>query len=93
MKDSNNVDPKNGGYSILNKGICRIDFAANTEIIRINDGNEYRCICRNRNTSRGFYESDENGHTAEGSDLLCCFFCGRIFNKNTLEIVRGVYVK
>jgi hypothetical protein len=88
MKGS--VDPKNGGYSILNKGICSIDFAANTEIVRFDD--EYRCVCRNRNATRGFYESDEKGNSAECSDLLCCFFCGRIFDKNTLEIVRGVYI-
>jgi len=89
MKGS--VNPKNGGYSILNKGICSIDFAANTEIVRFND--EYRCICRNRNATRGFYESDENGSSVESSDLLCCNFCGRIFDKNTLEIVRGVYIR
>ena len=89
MKDS--VDPKNGGYSILNKGICSIDFAANTEIVKFND--EYRCICRNRNATRGFYESNEKGNHLDDSDLLCCYFCGRIFDKNTLKIVRGVCIR
>ena len=87
-------DPKNGGYNILNPGISDIDFKA-TSKIKIVDG-EYRCICRNRSIHIGFYSSDEKGRPLEpgknNSTLLCCGFCGRIFDKNTLEIIRGVYV-
>ena len=85
------VDAKNGGYSILNKGISMIDFKGTTEITRKDGG--YKCICRNRDITRGFYESNEKGLSVEGSKLLCCHFCGRIFDKNTLKIVRGVYIR
>jgi hypothetical protein len=85
------MDAKNGGYSILNKGISMIDFKGTTEITRKDGG--YKCICRNRTVTRGFYESNEVGKYLDGSDLLCCNFCGRIFNKNTLEIVRGVHIR
>lgn len=60
-------------------------------IKRIGD-NDYRCMCHNRSSSKGYYDSDDKGCPLEGSDLLCCYFCGRIFDKNTLEIVRGIHV-
>jgi hypothetical protein len=89
------IDPKNGGYNILNPKITNIDFKA-TSVIKVIDG-EYRCICRNRTVHIGFYVCNEKGVPLEAgknnSTLLCCGFCGRIFDKNTLEIKRGVYVK
>jgi len=88
---SDSVDAKNGGYSILNKGISMIDFKGTTEITRKDGG--YKCICRNRSITRGFYVSDEKGYFSDDGDLLCCRFCGRIFDKNTLEIVRGVFIR
>jgi hypothetical protein len=91
MKDGEKKLKGNGGYCILNKAISPIDFAGTTEIKRING--DYRCICRNRDSTKGFYASDENGKPIAVSPLLCCYFCGRIFNKNTLEIVRGVYIR
>ena len=87
-------DPKNGGFNILNPKITNIDFKA-TDVIKIIDS-EYRCICRNRSIGIGFYVCNEKGVPLEpgmnNSTLLCCGFCGRIFDKNTLEIKRGVYV-
>ena len=87
-------DPKNGGFNILNSGISNINFSG-TKVIKVVDG-EYRCICRNRSIHIGFYSSDEKGTPLEpgmnDSTLLCCGFCGRIFDKNTLEIIRGVYI-
>jgi hypothetical protein len=89
------IDPKNGGYNILNPKITNIDFKA-YDTIKVVDG-EYRCICRNRTVHIGFYECDETGRQLEtGKEenvLLCCGFCGRIFNKNTLEIIRGIFVR
>jgi len=86
-------DPKNGGFCILNSRISNINFTP-TEIKVVD--NEYRCICRNRTIHIGFYECDKNGNSLKpgmnNSTLLCCGFCGRIFDKNTLEIIRGVYV-
>ncbi len=87
----NDIEAKNGGYCILNKGISMIDFKGATEITR--KGGGYKCICRNRDITRGFYVSDIKGNYQDDGDLLCCYFCGRIFNKNTLEIIRGIYVK
>lgn len=87
----NSEEKVDSSYCILNKGICAIDFKGPTEITRINGG-EYRCICRNRNATRGFYASDKGGNPIEVSPLLCCYFCGRIFDKNTLKIVRGVHI-
>lgn len=88
-------DPKNGGFNILTSGISNIDFTA-TDKIKVVDG-EYRCICRNRTVHIGFYTCDEKGVPLEpgmnDSTLLCCGFCGRIFDKNTLEIIRGVHVR
>lgn len=88
-------DPKNGGFNILNSGISNIDFTASTEI-KVVDG-EYRCICRNRTVHIGFYVCNEKGIPLKpgmnDSTLLCCGFCGRIFDKNTLEIIRGVHVR
>ena len=61
-------------------------------MIKIGD-NDYRCLCHNRSSTKGYYDSDEKGRPLEEeSNLLCCYFCGRIFNKNSLEIVRGIYV-
>jgi len=92
MKNSETeLDSKNGGYCILNKDICMLDFKGATEITR--KGGGYKCICRNRNITRGFYPSDKDGKSIAVSPLLCCYFCGRIFDKNTLEIVRGVYIR
>jgi hypothetical protein len=90
------VEAKNGGeYCILNPGICNIDYKK-SNVIKVIDG-DYRCICRNRTGHMGFYESDEKGAFLEpgrnDSQLLCCGFCGRIFNKNTLEIIRGVFIR
>ncbi len=85
------MDEKNG-YCILNPGICKIDYKGTTEIKRINS-EEYRCICRNRNSTKGFYETNKEGNYQDGGDLLCCYFCGRIFNKNTLEIIRGICIR
>ncbi|MHC4237544.1 MAG: hypothetical protein ACYSSM_04725 [Planctomycetota bacterium] len=88
-------DPKNGGFNILNPKITNIDFTAYDKI-KVVDG-EYRCICRNRSVHIGFYKCDEKGRQLEAgmndSTLLCCGFCGRIFDENTLEIIRGVYIR
>ena len=82
-------------YNILNPGISKIDFGDYDKIIIV-DG-DYKCICRNRSYYIGFYDCDENGNQLEtgrnNSNLLCCGFCGRIFDKRTLEIKRGVYIR
>jgi hypothetical protein len=90
------VEAKNGGeYCILNPKISNIDYKAYDKI-KVVDG-EYRCICRNRTVHIGFYECDEKGRQVKTgmkeNVLLCCGFCGRIFNKNTLEIIRGIFVR
>lgn len=69
-------------FCVLNNRISKIDFDKEI-IIKYSDG-RYRCKCSNTSTLRGFSETEDNN--------LMCNFCGRIFNKETLEVIRGITI-